>query len=255
MAYRLENKDGVYVFTIERKEKHNAINSEVMKGLQEAIENVSFDPTAKVFVITGDGDKSFCSGGDLSEFHALKTEVEAYHMLIKMGNILYQLATLPIPTIALVNGTAVGGGCEIATACDFRLVSSNAKAGFIQGTLAITSGWGGATYLLERGLKSDDALKMLLEAKPLPAEELHSIGWASTVYNHEDKREALEQYIEKMRLIHPDVHKAYKQVVLSKWSATNLYERVEKEIRGCAILWEKDAHHDAVNAFLSKKSK
>ena len=64
----------------------------------------------------------------------------------------------------LINGTAVGGGCEIATACDFRLVASHAKCGFIQGTLGITSGWGGGTYLFESGLKQDFALKMLVDA-------------------------------------------------------------------------------------------
>ncbi len=80
-------------------------------------------------------------------------------MLSKMGKILYDIATLPVPTIALINGAAVGGGCEIATACDFRLVAKDAKCGFIQGTLGITSGWGGGTYLFESGLKHDCCFK------------------------------------------------------------------------------------------------
>ena len=251
MDYEIIDQQGVVTFTIKREAKHNAINSEVMNGLREAIDYVKINQSSKIFVITGAGDKSFCSGGDLSEFHSLRTEEEAYAMLSKMGAILYDLATLEVPTIALVNGTAVGGGCEIATACDFRLVSEKAKVGFIQGTLAITSGWGGGTYLFERGLKYDEALKMLMDAKPLNAIELQNIGWASRVYA-KDKSQALSDYICNLTSIHPDVHKAYKKILLRKWNETNLYDRVFEEIRTCAFLWERDAHHEAVASFLNK---
>ena len=253
MGFEWIDQQGIVTFTIKREAKHNAINHEVMSGLKEAIDYVKANHNSKLFVITGAGEKSFCSGGDLSEFHSLRTEDEAYGMLSKMGAILYELATLEIPTIALVNGTAVGGGCEIATACDFRLVSAHAKVGFIQGTLAITSGWGGGTYLFERGLKYDDALKMLVDAKPLNAMQLLEIGWATHVFE-EDKYQALTDYICNLTLVHPDVHKAYKKMLLRKWKETNLYDRVFEEIRTCAILWERDAHHEAVASFL-KKSK
>lgn len=251
MDYEIINEQGVVTFTIKREAKHNAINNEVMNGLREAIDYVKTNENCNIFVITGSGDKSFCSGGDLSEFHSLRTEDEAYSMLSKMGAILYDLATLEIPTIALVNGTAVGGGCEIATACDFRLVAENAKVGFIQGTLAITSGWGGGTYLFERGLKYDDALKMLMDSKPLNTIELQKIGWASHVFT-EDKSQALTDYIRNLTHIHPDVHKAYKKILLRKWNETNLYDRVFEEIRTCAVLWECDAHHEAVASFFNK---
>ena len=245
------DQQGIVTFTIKREAKRNAINNIVMNGLREAIDYVKANKQSKVFIVTGSGDQSFCSGGDLSEFHRLKTEDEAYEMLSKMGAILYDLATLDIPTIALVNGTAVGGGCEIATACDFRLVSAQAKAGFIQGTLAITSGWGGGTYLFERGLKYDDALKMLIDAKPLNASQLLNIGWTSIVYEG-DKWQALTDYIQYLSLIHTDVHKAYKKMLLRKWEETNLYDRVFAEIRTCANLWEREAHHEAVESFLNK---
>lgn len=251
MAYEIVENDGVLLFTIKRIEKHNAINSEVMEGLEKAISYVKEHEHVKVFALTGDGDRSFCSGGDLSEFHALRTEEEAFSMLNKMGMILYNLATLPIPTIAIVNGTAVGGGCEIATACDFRLVTKKARAGFIQGTLAITTGWGGASYLFERGLKTDDAFKMLLEAKPLYADDLLRNGWASKLYEG-NKLQALDDFVTNMQLIHVDVHKAYKAILLDKWKSTNLYNRVVNEINQCAKLWEQDAHHKAVEAFLNK---
>lgn len=255
MAYLIDHKDGVLTFTINRPEKHNAINSEVMDGLKEVITYVKSHDDVRFLVVTGVGEKSFCSGGDLSEFHSLHTEEEAFGMLSKMANILYDLATLPVPTIALINGTAVGGGCEIATACDFRLIASSAKAGFIQGTLAITSGWGGGTYLFERGLRHDRALKMLVDAKPYDAQTLYEIGWAMRVYFEGTKEEALEDFIEHMRKIHPSVHNAYKEIELRKWRERNMYERVMEEVRTCAKLWEEEAHHEAVQNFLNKKAK
>ncbi len=251
MAYEILHNDGIITFTITREEKRNAVNDDVMVGLQNVITYVHEHPDACFLVVTGAGDKSFCSGGDLSVFHALETEEQAYEMLSKMGKILYDLATLPIPTIALVNGAAVGGGCEIATACDFRLVAEHAKVGFIQGTLAITSGWGGGTYLMERGLRYDDALKMLIDAKPFDAKKLVDIGWATETFEG-SKEDALAQFVKEMRKIHPNVQKAYKQIELRKWVQQNLFERVMDEVRTCAKLWESEAHHEAVANFLTK---
>ena len=253
MDYRIDKKDGILTFTINREEKRNAVNDEVMNGLQEVITYIREHDDVRFLVVTGAGEKAFCSGGDLSVFHALETEAQAFGMLSKMAKILYDLATLPVPTIALINGTAVGGGCEIATACDFRLVAKHAKCGFIQGTLAITSGWGGGTYLFERGLRHDRALKMLVDASRYDAELLYEIGWAMRIFEG-SKEEALNEFIANMRKIHPSVHKAYKEIELRKWREKNMYERVMEEVRTCSKLWESEAHHEAVNGFLTKKN-
>lgn len=253
MSYQIDLKDGILTFTIDREEKRNAVNDEVMNGLKKVVKHIKENKDVRFLVVTGAGDKAFCSGGDLSELHSLKTEEEAFGMLSKMGNILYELATLHVPTIALINGTAVGGGCEIATACDFRLVASHAKCGFIQGTLAITTGWGGGTYLFERGLRHDRALKMLVDATPYDAQTLYEIGWAMRVFDG-SKEEALEEFIANMKKVHPSVHHAYKEIELRKWRERNMYGRVMEEIHLCSKLWESDAHAEAVDRFLSKSS-
>lgn len=251
MAYQIDYNDGILTFTIDREEKRNAVNDEVMEGFKKVIDYTKNHDDVRFLVVTGSGEKAFCSGGDLSAFHRLKTEKEAFGMLSKMGNILYELATLRVPTIALINGTAVGGGCEIATACDFRLVASHAKCGFIQGTLSITTGWGGGTYLFERGLRHDQALKMLVDARVYDATYLYEIGWAMEVFE-DSKEEALQRFIQEMKKIHPSVHQAYKEIELRKWRERNMYDRVMEEIKTCAKLWESDAHNEAVNNFLSK---
>lgn len=250
MSYSIDLKDGIITFTIDRPHIRNAVNSEVTAGLEELVHKAQ-DPSIRLVIITATGKQAFCSGGDLSVFHALRTEEQAYGMLKQMSNVLYSIKTLPVPVVAVVNGAAVGGGCEIATACDYRLVWDHAKCGFIQGTLAITSGWGGGTYLFET-LQHDKALKMLSEAKVYTANELRELGWASAVVHNEQD---LEVFFDSMKKIHPDVHRAYKEIAIRKWHTANLQERVEQEVRRCAILWEKDAHHDAVDNFLNKSKK
>lgn len=252
MAYTIEIKDEMIIFEINRPSIHNAINGEVMEGFKQLIHKTNMDDSIKMVVITGAGEKSFCSGGDLSVFHKLKTEKESYEMLSETADVLYKVATLPVPTIALVNGTAIGGGCEIATLCDYRLVKKEAKCGFIQGKLAITSGWGGGTYLFEKGLRHDHALQMLTEAVPYTTDYLASIGWATEIYVG-DKYNALHQFAEKKIVPHATVLKAYKLQAIRKWEQTKLYDRIMEEVEMCSVLWEKDVHHQAVASFLSKK--
>ena len=194
MSYKIEINDGIATFMINRPEMRNAVNYEVMDGLEKFLSKVESDDSISYAVVTGAGDRAFCSGGDLSEFHGFRTADEAYPMLSKMAGLLYRLSTLPVPVIALVNGAAVGGGCEIATACDYRLVSSNAKAGFIQGTLAITSGWGGASQLFVKMDNHDATLKLLSEAKVHTAQQLRTVGWATEVYDG-TPQEGLEKFI------------------------------------------------------------
>lgn len=254
MSYTLDEKDGVLLFTLNRPARRNAINNDLMEAFKKVIHYVHTNKSVRFLVITGEGDQAFCSGGDLAEFHRLVTEEQAFGMLSKMGEILYDWATLPVPTIALINGAAVGGGCEIATACDFRIVSREARCGFIQGTLAITTGWGGATYLFERGLRHDHAMKMLVDAQTYDSSQLEDVGWASSVFDG-DKLIALEQFIEFMRQINPGVHQAYKEIEIRKWAEKNLKQRVMEEIAQCSKLWESEAHAEAVGRFLSKNKK
>lgn len=250
MAYTIDVADEIMTFTIDRPHIRNAVNDRVTEGLEQLVKRAAAE-APKFVVITAAGDQAFCSGGDLSVFHALRTEEQAYPMLKRMGDVLYALKTLPVPVIAVVNGHAVGGGCEIATACDFRLVRSHAKCGFIQGTLAMTSGWGGGTYLFE-ALSHSEALKMLSEAKVYTADELERFGWASKIIHSDGD---IEEFFSSMKKIRPEVHRAYKEMAIRKWQTTALKERADAEIRRCAELWAEDAHHEAVDRFLNKSKK
>jgi enoyl-CoA hydratase len=252
LSYTIEKREkGYLLFTINRSEKRNAINFDVMEGLAEAITRAS-SPDIKALVITGKDDRAFCSGGDLSVFHLLHTKEEAYPMLSNMANILYSLLTLPVPTIALINGTAIGGGCELAAACDFRVARDGINAGFVQGKQAITTGWGGGSILAEK-LPASIGLKLLMEAELQTAAYLHEIGFVDALYT-DNSLQACEAFLEKMVANDLSVLQSYKMLLVRKWEETKLRERIEEEVRNCSVLWESDAHHKYVKTFIRKNS-
>ncbi|TMU87888.1 enoyl-CoA hydratase/isomerase family protein [Bacillus sp. BHET2] len=244
------NEEGIMQFIIDRPEKRNAVSYEVMEGLSKALDEGIQNDHVKAVLITGSGDQAFCSGGDLSQFHSLKTENESFEMLRQMGSILTRLALFPKPTIAFINGTAIGGGCEIATACDFRISKRTSEMGFVQGKLAITTGWGGGTLLLEK-FPANIALSLLMTARVENAETLLDIGF-------------IDELVDDCMLVHEipfikmisskseGVLKAYKQQILNKWDKKRIEENIMKEVRQCAKLWASDEHHEAVDSFLNK---
>lgn len=245
-----EHEKGYLLFTINREKRRNAVDYSIIEGLKEAVARAS-DSKVKAIVITGAGDKAFCSGGDLSVFHELRTEEEAYSMLSKMGKILSELLMLPIPTIALLNGTAVGGGCELAAACDFRIAKEGIKAGFVQGKLAITTGWGGGTILLEK-MHYNQGLKMLLEAELYDSHILKEWGFLHEVYPG-DPLEGLERFMERLLQLDQGVLRAYKEIAIRKWQESKIVERIHEEIKQCAKLWAREEHHRQVENFNNKK--
>ncbi|MEH7177286.1 enoyl-CoA hydratase/isomerase family protein [Neobacillus vireti] len=252
MSYTIEKQDmGYLLFTITRSEKRNAINYQVMEGLMEAI-SMAEDPGVKALVITGEGDNAFCSGGDLTVFHQLETKEEAYVMLSNMSKILYSLLILKKPTIALINGTTVGGGCELAAACDFRLAREGIKAGFVQGKQAITTGWGGGTILAEK-LPVGSSMKLLMEAEIHSVEFLQEVGYIDHIYSSSPIA-ACEDYLEKLLTIDLKVLESYKMMWIRKWEESRLRERIEEEVRNCSVLWESESHHKYVKSFISKKT-
>ncbi len=246
---------GIAVFTIKRPTVRNAIDYDVMEDLSNAINKVRNNASCKAFIITGSGDEAFCSGGDLSVFHGLNTKEEAYSMLSKMGNILFELMTLNRPTIALLNGIAIGGGCELATACDFRIARKGVKFGFVQGRLGITTGWGGGTMLLEK-LGHDKACHLLYSAGTFSVEYGAENGFIQHVLQELDWVESGVRWTEQLfQNSSPSVLSSYKEISVRKWTSLHIKDRMLAEIEQCSRLWESDEHHQAVNTFLERKQK
>jgi len=141
----LELDDGLAIVTIDRPHARNAISLETMDQLDKALDGAE---GANALVLTGAGDRAFVSGGDLKELAALRTEWDASTMAFRMRSICDRIAGFPTPTIAALNGHALGGGAEFAVAADIRLAADDIKIGFNQVTLEIMPAWGGAERLV-----------------------------------------------------------------------------------------------------------
>ncbi|WP_096199245.1 enoyl-CoA hydratase/isomerase family protein [Bacillus sp. FJAT-45350] len=247
----LTRESGIAWVTLNRPDKRNAIDFEVMELLHQVLTEVEENDDDKILVIRGAGDQAFCSGGDLSIFHNLHTKEQAQEMLSKMGEVLFRLFFFPKPTVAVINGSAVGGGCEIASACDFRIAAPHVKIGFVQGTLGITTGWGGATMLLQR-LNQVEAMEMLLSCKRYSADEARDIGFIHRVMYEADFSKGCCNWLSSFTKQSGGVLKAYKHRWCDQFDKEDIKRRMAKEIDECSTLWASDEHHEAVQRFLAK---
>lgn len=178
-------EDGVTVLTLNRPEVHNAFDWRAMDIFAEAVSGIAADTDAApdavgAVVVAGAGGRAFSSGGDLRALrHAVRRE-DGARVAATMGDALIALEHLPVPVLAAVDGYAVGGGAEIALACDLRFVSRTARLGLVHLGLAEVPGWGGGTRLV-RLVGHARAARMLLEARAYDAAELSALGVADYV--------------------------------------------------------------------------
>lgn len=171
--------DGICTVKINRPDKLNAMNMDVAKELVNIFENLGKDDTVKVIILTGEGDKAFSAGADIEYMSKISPdESEEY---AKLG----QLVTATVenvnqPTIAAINGFALGGGCELAMSCDIRIAADTAKMGQPEVTIGIPPGWGG-TQRLMRIVGIAKAKEMVYTGKMIKAEEAREIGLVNQV--------------------------------------------------------------------------
>ena len=180
---KYEQKDQVAVLTIDRPEALNALNTQVLCDLDEAIAKVEQADDVRVVILTGAG-RSFVAGADIGEMKGFSA-IDGKKFGVHGGSIFLRLENLSKPVIAAVNGFALGGGGELAMACDIRLASEKAKFGQPETGLGITPGFGG-TQRLPRIVGVSKAMELILTAKTIGAEEAKAIGLVSEVYPAEE---------------------------------------------------------------------
>ncbi len=175
----LRREGGVTIATLNRPEKMNALNRDIYDDLKKTIDVIETDPSARVLILTGAGEKAFCVGADLKERQGMN-EKDVLVRLEMVRTLFQQLDHLAIPTIAAINGTALGGGLELALCCDFRVAATTATVGFPEVDLAIIPGNGG-TQRLTRIIGLSKALELILMARRLTAIEAKALGLVSAV--------------------------------------------------------------------------
>lgn len=176
---KFEKKEQIAYVTINRPDKLNALNQAVMGELRDVFTQVKDDPEVRVAILTGAGEKAFVAGADIGELNK-NNPVEAKAYTHKGQAVLDLIENLGKPVIACLNGYALGGGCELAMACSFRLASDNAKVGQPEVKLGIIAGYGGSQRLprlVGKGL----ALQILLTGEQISAQEAHRIGLVNEV--------------------------------------------------------------------------
>ncbi|MDP3780671.1 MAG: enoyl-CoA hydratase-related protein [Nitrosopumilaceae archaeon] len=171
--------DGICIIKINRPEKLNAMNSDVAKELITIFEKTGTDDSVKVIILTGEGDRAFSAGADIEYMSKISPDESVEYA--KLGQLLTAtVENVRQPTIAAVNGFALGGGCELAMSCDIRIASDTAKLGQPEVTIGIPPGWGGTQRLL-RIVGIAKAKELVYTGKMIKAEEAKEIGLVNHV--------------------------------------------------------------------------
>lgn len=193
---KLDREGSVAVITIERPKALNALNRRVIEELSSVVDQVIYDPEIRAAILTGSGQKAFVAGADIKELAEL--DPVAGKDLAQRGQEVFQrIEDSPKPFIAAVNGFALGGGCELALSCAFRIASANAQLGLPEVTLGLIPGYGG-TQRLARLVGKGRALELTLTGQFISAERASSMGLVNDVVEQENLLEVCMKKAKKI---------------------------------------------------------
>jgi enoyl-CoA hydratase len=253
MTYKniIFEKDGaIAVIKFNRPKVMNAVNSQTMAEFSDAVEKVEQDNAIRCLIITGEGDKAFVAGADISEMANLgPLDLRAYSL--KGHELLFRLEKLPIPVIACVNGYALGGGSEFALACDFIYASDNAKFGQPEITLGLIPGWGG-TQRFSRLVGKALAKEFCLTGDLISAQEAKEMGMVNKVFSQESLWKETMKTAKKMATMGRVSTKAIKQCV-DKGSDVDLRTACHMEADAFGYCVATPDGKEGMSAFLEKR--
>lgn len=279
---QLEPQEDVAIVRINRPEALNAMNVDVISELSRTIDILAADETTKVVIITGAGERSFCAGADISYMVNIDP-IQAERYASSAQTVINKIESLEKPVIGAINGFALGGGCELAMACDIRIASSNAKIGQPEVTIGIPPGWGG-TQRLMRLVGPAKAKEMIFTGKMISADEAEKIGLVNYVVSlnpddqlppdapRGDTQKEKERSIEIARILNKklmvnciavakDITKnSYNAVKISKMLINrgmdcDLETGLRLEIYGWALCFAHEDRQKMMSTFLNKGKK
>jgi enoyl-CoA hydratase len=243
-------ENGIGLITIHRPSKLNALNVATIKELHDCLESLNNNPEIRVIILTGEGEKAFVAGADISEFAHFSIEEGA--QLAQQGQeLLFDFVeNLSTPVIAAVNGFALGGGLELAMSCHFRIASDTAKMGLPEVSLGVIPGYGG-TQRLPQLVGKGRAMEMIMTAGMITAEDAYRIGLVNHVVPQTellDYTKSLAQRI--MRNSPVAIGKAIKTVNANFIDGVNGFET---EIRNFGKCFGTEDFKEGTTAFLEKR--
>lgn len=253
LLFSVENN--ICNITINRPDKLNALNKDVFTELNQAIDEVNNDANIKSAFITGAGPKAFVAGADITEFGGLSTE-QAMDLSRRGQNVFFKIENSAKPIIAAVNGFALGGGCELAMACHFRLCSENAKFGQPEVNLGLIPGYGG-TQRLTQLIGKGKSMELQMTAGLIDAQEAWRLGLVNYVTAPDqliDKtKEILALINTKAPIAISKIIECINTAIVSDSAYTNGKSGFEKEIEAFGHCFGTEDMKEGTSAFLEKR--
>jgi len=245
---RTAERAGVLVLTIDRERAGNSISRDTAQAMRDALDGTAGRTDLRGIVVTGAGDRFFCTGGDLKAYRAISSPEELAETFGVVRGLLDDIESHSLPVIAAINGYALGGGAELALACDLRFAAMDAKIGLPQARLGIIPGWNGAERLMHV-VGYARAMRMLLSCEQLSAEEALNQGLVDAVARNEDVVDHAVGFLADMPAA-PLAVSATKRVLRAA-------ARGEGRSAGEALLedlWFSEDHRAAEQAFAEKRA-
>lgn len=252
MAYNtlgIEKQNGICIITINRPDKLNALNKEVFTELDAAIDDLQNDHSVLSAIITGAGSKAFVAGADITEFAGL-TKEGAMALARRGQNVFFKIENSRKPIVAAVNGFALGGGCELAMACHFRIASENAKFGQPEVNLGLIPGYGGTQRLVQL-IGKGKAMELLMSAHLIDANEALQLRLVNYVTTPETLLEHAQKILNIINGKAPLAVAACIKAANAAWDETQ--NGYEVEIASFGDCFVTEDMKEGTTAFLEKR--
>jgi enoyl-CoA hydratase len=253
MAYKniiVEKKDGIVTIKINRPKVLNALNKDTVLELMKAVAELEKDKNIKVVILTGEGDKAFIAGADISQMKDM-SPLEAKEFAEMGHNLLMNIESSRLPFIAAINGFALGGGCEVLMACDICIAGSSAKIGQPEINLGIHPGFGG-TQRLPRLVGRMKAKELLLTGRNIDAAEACRIGLVNMVVEDDKLTETVEKMAAKIAS-KSTVQTDFIKSLVNKGADIDLHSACALEISYFASSFSTQDQKEGMTAFLEKR--
>lgn len=247
---KIAQEGPVAVITISRSEVLNALNQETKEELSQLLQALNQDKTIRAIILTGSGEKAFCAGADIAELKSLDSK-SGKARAIAGQKLTKQIDALDKPVIAAVNGYALGGGCELAMACDFRIASENAKFGQPEVNLGLIPGFGG-TQRLPRLIGKGKAMELILTGDIIDAQVALRIGLVQHVVASEKLLETAKEIALKIASKGPIAIKLSKKAIHDGLQL-NLSDGLNLEAELFAQICQTNDKAEGTAAFLEKR--
>ncbi len=242
-------EDNIFIITINRPEKLNALNKTVIEELSAAIDEVYNNNEIKSAIITGTGEKAFVAGADISEF--LKLDSTSGEELARKGQqtVFDKIENSPKPIIAAVNGFALGGGCELALACHFIIASDNAKFGQPEVNLGLIPGYGG-TQRLTQLIGRNRAMQFIMTGEMIKADDAETYGMVNKVVS---QKKLLDETKEILQTIHTKAPLAIAKIIEVINNFDHTQQGYDFEIKKFGECFSTEDVKEGASAFLEKR--